>query len=772
MFCDSAHWITTPRLGTGLLAPASPMLRRRFDLDKPVVKATLMITALGLYEAYLNGERVGHEQLQPGWTDYHKRLQVQSYDVTSLLTTGGNMLGSFLGDGWYSGKVAHMDRELCYGDRPMLKAMLTVEHDDGSTSRVVSDEQWQWTDGPILSSDLLDGERYDARQEVWGWCVAGGEDVAFWRQVEVGQPPVKPAMVVSEAPPVRVTETLMPISDPWRGQAGWHGRVWLFDLGQNFAGKVRLKIRGPRGMTVRLRFAEVLTPDQKQLDCSNLRSVVATDTYTLQGDPKGESWTPRFTFHGFRYVELRFHAQWLQRAKAQGLDIEPISRDTITGLVLHNDMTRIGQFETGHDLVNKLQNNIVWGQRSNFLEVPTDCPQRDERLGWTGDAQVFASTASFNYDTTGFFKKWGHDLTDSQGQGGEIPYVSPNVLDDHDAAAGWSDAVVVVPWSAYRASGDRSLLERQYETIRRWAEFQARTARDGVRGDPDFGIFAGFGDWLALDNDSNDPSNNATPKPLIGTAYHAYSQGLFARIAKLLGHEADAKAASEARDRAILAFNQHYIANGKVKVRSQTSHLMALAFDVLDASLRPGVFEDLLDLLNEREGHLCTGFLGTPLWCEVLTRFGRIDKAFDLLLVESYPGWLYPVTLGATTMWERWNSWHPEQGFVELGMNSLNHYAYGAVGDWMYRRIAGIDLDMSEDVGPKLVMRPNADRRLGSCRASLDSVVGRIESVWAIEGDKVTYTMKIPEGIAASVVLPGEKEQAIPAGEHVFTQAL
>ena len=771
MFGEESRWIATPLRGTGYNAPPSPMLRRRFELSATPVRAILTITALGLYEPWLNGQRVGREELQPGWTDYRKRLHARTYDVIEHLRAGGNILGCFLGDGWYSGKVSGSNRGCTYGTQPALRATLEATDAQGRVTCVNTDGDWQWCPGPVRSADLMDGEHYDARYEVPGWCdpavessVASADAHEHWQAVRVVKPQIEPARIEpSPAPPIRVTEALRVVAEPVR-LGGWDGVRTIFDFGQNFAGKVRLSVKGPAGATLRLRYAEVLKPGGKELDRSNLRSCIATDTYTLRGDPRGETWSPRFTFHGFRYCEVSHDQRW-SAADAE-VPIQSFTRESLVGLPMHSDMPVRGTFRSGHDLLNRLQQNIVWGARSNFIDVPTDCPQRDERLGWTGDAQVFAATASFNFDTTGFYHKWLNDLEDAQQPGGEIPRVAPNVNPYADAGAGWSDAVVVVPWQAYRASGDRALLAEHFDMMDRWARYQANTATDGTRGDPDGDIWAGFGDWLALDGGGNNPFDTATPRLLVGTAYHAYSQRLFARIARLLGREQEAARAGHAAERAAAAFRRHFVTDGRVNVASQTAHLMALAFDLLEPSLRPTVFQDLLGLLEQHDGHLATGFLGTPLWCDTLTRFGRIDLACDLLLTQTYPGWLYPVTLGATTMWERWNSWHPDRGFVDTSMNSLNHYAYGAVGDWMYRHVAGIDLDLAEDTGPLLRLQPWPDVRLGHCEAALDAPVGRIESHWRIEDGKTTYRFAVPVGIKCELALPGEARREIGAGRH------
>jgi alpha-L-rhamnosidase len=750
-------------------------LRRRFELASRPEKAHLLITALGVYEAWINGRRVGQDELRPGWTDYGKRLPVQVYDVTAHLRSGCNCLGAWLGDGWCCGKVGPIDRGVLYEAQSALRAALAVTDAAGTKTVVVSDEAWSWHEGPILADDLIDGEHYDARREVEGWCDAcppeSADEVPGWRSAALLTPRREPAAwVVSAAPPVRVTQRLRPVADPQPGAGSWGRSGFLFDLGQNFTGKVELRVTGPRGLTLMLRFAEVLTVDGRDLDRRNLRTAQATDCYTLKGDPAGETWSPRFTFHGFRYAQIQYDNQ--AAASSAGVQLQPFTRDTLTGLVMHNDLPRIGQFETGHALLNRLQENIVWGQRSNFLEAPTDCPQRDERLGWVGDAQVFAPTAAFNFDVSGFFAKWLDDLADSQLPDGQIPSVAPNVLEQRDSAAGWSDVVVLVPWAMMRAYGDRAQLARHYPMMKRWIDFQCRTARDGTRGSDAAGLFTGFGDWLALDGEGSDPFQNLTPKMLIGTAYHAHTLSVFADLADRLGHTTDAQQARLCRDRAVAAFQREFVRDGQLTVASQTAHLMALAFDLLPDAQRAGVFADLLALLAAHDHHLTTGFLGTPLWCPVLSRFGRTDLAYNLLLTTTYPGWLYPVTLGATTMWERWNSWHPEQGFVDLSMNSLNHYAYGAVGDWMYRHIAGIQLDLGLTDQPRLDLRPCPDVRLGHCRASLRSPAGMIESRWAIQGQSVRYQVSVPAALSATFAAPGQAPLTLEPGPHHFEYPL
>jgi alpha-L-rhamnosidase len=758
-----ARWITTPLQGTGRVSPPVPVLRGKLELPAKPTSARLTITAWGVYGAQINGRRVGRDELQPGWHDYRKRLYAQQYDVADLLQAGRNALAVWLGDGWAVGHVANLDRGVLYAQRPRLWARLEVQGADGSNQTLITDDHWRWQESPIRAADLFDGEHHDARRSI---------DDAAWQPVEVLEDLAGPAEAsLSPAPPIRVTQQLPAVAEPITVDYWNNRKAFVFDFGQNFTGKVQLQLRGAAGLTLMLRHAEVLKPDGKRPDTSNLRTCRATDSYTLRGDPAGETWSPRFTFHGFRYAELSYDGNF--HTPGGDAPLDPPARDSAVGLVMHSDMRRIGTFQTGHPLLNRLHQNIVWGLRSNVLDVPTDCPQRDERLGWTGDAQVITATAGFLYDTSGFFEKWIGDLADAQDEHGRVPSFAPTFRDPVDSGAGWSDAAVIVPWQTYRCTGRRELLEQAYPMMRRWAEYQAATADDGVRGRSTGKGHVGYGDWLALDGKTDAAGDTATPKDLIGTAYHAYSQRLFARIAALLGHDADRDAANAAADLAVAAFGRCFVQDGRLTVASQTSHLLALGFDLLDEADRPGVLEALLVLLRESDGHLQTGFLGTPMWGPVLTRFGRTDVMVDLLLQEGYPGWLYPVTLGATTMWERWNSWHPEQGFVDTSMNSLNHYAYGAVGDWMHRTLGGIDLDLSEDRGgPGLVMRPHADHRLGHCDCGLDSAVGRIESSWRVEGDWVRYRMLVPEGVPAVRVTPGGDRQPLTAGAHEFDEAL
>jgi alpha-L-rhamnosidase len=752
----SASWVSTLIEEGGLTLPPAPLLRKSFHVTKPILQARLYVSALGLYEAHLNGRRIGDDYFRPGWTDYRRRVQYQTYDVTQYLHRGENALAAMLGDGWYSGRIAGLDRGMQYGTKPALLAQLEIVHQDGTTMRVVSDGSWLWREGPIRRQDMLEGEEFDARCEIERWDEAGCDEGPFSKVVPIDWPDAK--LVASPAQPVRVRAELRPIAPPVVAPGGWGRSTYIFDLGQNFAGIARLAVKGPRGLTMRLRYGEMLASDGS-LYTANLRSACAIDLYTLKGDADGETWTPRFTCHGFRYVELSYQSRL-------GGTLAPITEGAITGLVLMSDTPEAGEFSCSDPLVDQLQSNIQWGQRSNFLEAPTDCPQRDERLGWTGDAQVFAPTAAFNMDVAAFFTKWSRDCDDAQKPCGGLPSVAPNVLDDEDGGPGWSDARVLCPWAMYNAYGDIRLLKHHYEAMKRWLEWQAGTMKDGLRCYDGCGYFQGYSDWLALDSTWQSVWS-ATPRDFIGTAYFAHSAGTMREIAGLLGRQEDAARFARLREEAVDGFNRHFVTPaGRLAVQTQTAHLMALAWDLLPAQFRAAAFARLLALLEERKWHLSTGFLGTPLVCPVLTRFGRTDLAYRVFLQQDYPGWLFPVRNGATTMWERWNSWTPEQGFGDVGMNSFNHYAYGAIGRWMVDTIAGLAIDPDCPAYKHVLVAPQPGGGLTHARAALNSIHGRIETAWRIEGDRFHLEVLLPANVTAEAALPDGTKRALAAGRH------
>ena len=738
---SGAKWIGDRRRATKG-EPPCPYLRRAFQLPAPVQRATLHWAALGVADLHLNGEKIGCDFLMPGWSDFRRRAQVMTADVTTMVRAGNNMLGAILADGWYTGTLLWKNERNHYGTHPQLLARLEVELHDGSVVSVATGHEWEMRDGPILFSDIYHGESYDARRELGDWCVPGASSRG-WCRADIF-PAYRGALVRKINEPVRVTQTLRPrkITEPEPG-------VYVFDVGQNFSGLCRLKVRGRRGQKITLKFAEMLNADGTVYR-ENLRLARATDTYICRGGGT-EEWTPRFTFHGFRYVEVT------------GLDKGP-SPELLTALVLHTDMQPTGKFRCSNPLLNRLDRNIRWGLRGNFLDIPTDCPQRDERLGWTGDAQIFVGTAAFHYNVGDFFRKWLQDLRDGQRGDGAYPDVAPDVLGKYGPQqfgnAAWADAGVICPWQIYRHYGDKEILVENYEAMKRWIGFQRRTSENLVRPRTN------YGDWLAID--AVTAPNAPVPCDLVGTAYFAHTTDLMAKIAGALGRKTDARNFRHLHGRIVGAFNNAYVTpDGRVVGHCQTAYLLALAFDLLPAKLRPKAFAHLVDLVEVRGCHLTTGFIGTPLLLPVLSRFGRTDLAYKILLQEDYPSWLYTVRNGATTMWERWNSYTKEHGFGDVGMNSFNHYAYGAVGEWMYAVIGGI-----RSTAPgfkKILFAPEPGGGLRSAECQLDTPRGRAACCWKLRGTTLRGEVIVPPQTTADLRLPGQQTKKLSPGAHRFT---
>jgi len=742
----TAAWVGTAPSPTDSVGGPSPLFRRAFRLTGAVASARIYATSLGLYELYLNGQRVGDGLFTPGWTSYNRRLQYQTYDVTALLRSGPNAVGAELGDGWYRGQLGFNGQRNVYGKRLGLLLQLEIRYQDGRTERIVPDSAWRTSTGPILASDIYGGETYDARQERIGWANAGYDD-RTWAPVQtLESPPPKSRLLAPESPPVRRVVELRPVGIR-RSASG----ETIFDLGQNFTGWARLKVNGTAGTVVTLRFAEVL--DRRgDLYTENLRRANQTDRYTLRGGGP-ETYEPHFTFHGFRYVGVR------------GL---PAAADssTITGIVVSSDLQETGAFETSDSLLNQLQHNIVWGQRSNFLDVPTDCPQRDERLGWTGDAQVFAPTAAYNFDVSGFFSKWLGDVAADQDVSGSLPWVIPDVLHADSAnasgTAGWSDAAVIVPWTMYVAYGDRGLLARQYPSMRAWVEFERRRAGADLLWQPGWQ----FGDWLALHSDDPSYPGATTNTDFIATAYFAHSADLVAQAARALGKGDDAERYEALFRDVQAAFNREFVsATGRVGENTQTAYALAIAFHLLPDSLIRAAADRLAADVQARGVHLTTGFLGTPQLLPVLGGTGHLDVAYGLLMQRSYPSWLYPITRGATTMWERWDGIRPDSSFEDAGMNSFNHYAFGAVGAWMYSAIGGIQLDPQVPGGKAVWITPQPGGGLTFARAALETLYGRVMSSWKLDGPRFVLDVTVPPNTSANVLLWGTTAQAVRGAE-------
>lgn len=720
----------------GKVVPASfaaNQLRHAFTLPhKKVARARLYATALGLYEAHLNGRRVGRDQLAPGWTDYHERVQYQTYDVTTLLRPGTNAIGTYLAPGWYAGNVGMFGPHQ-YGERPALLAQLEVEFTDGTTQRIESGTRWRATSGPIVAADLLSGETYDARRETAGWTSPGFDDKG-WLDV-VGAEGAAPGLIVAQVGgPVRVAKEL-PVRKVTEPRPG----VFVMDLGQNMVGSVRLRVSGDAGTTVRLRHAEVLNPDGT-VYTANLRSAAATDTYTLKGGGE-ETYEPRFTFHGFRYVEVT------------GFPGTPPA-SALTGRVMHTSAPFTFEFETDVPMLNKLHSNITWGQRGNFLSVPTDTPARDERLGWTGDINVFAPTAAYTMESARFLTKWLVDLRDGQTAEGAFTDVAPMVGTVGNGVAGWGDAGVTVPWALYQAYGDRQVLADAWSSVRAWVAYLEKNSDKLLRP------AAGYGDWLNVSDE--------TPKDVVATAYFAHSADLAARTATELGE--DAAPFRDLFERVRAAFQGAYVsADGRVKGDTQSAYVLALSMDLLPDALRTAAADRLVELIEAKDWHLSTGFLGTPRLLPVLTATGHTDVAHRLLQQRSFPSWGYQIDRGSTTMWERWDSIRPDGTFQTPDMNSFNHYAYGSVGEWMYTNIAGISA--GRPGFRHIVVRPRPGGGVTSARATFTSLYGPVSTQWRQGSTGFTLTCEVPPNTTAEVWVPTDDPAGVGHARAEFLRA-
>jgi alpha-L-rhamnosidase len=737
---DWTAWFVTPDWDEDASRPQPcPLLRREFDVRPGLSSARLYVTALGVYEAELNGQPVGDHVLAPGWTSYDHRLRYQTFDVMGLLREGRNAIGAILGDGWYRGRLGfNGGRRNIYGDRLALLAQLALEYEDGSTDLVVTDDAWRAATGPILAADLYDGETYDARLERPGWSTPGYDDRG-WSGVRLVERDLG-TLVAPTGPPVRRTELVEPVSVTTSPS----GRT-ILDFGQDLVGRLRITVRGEAGDTVTLRHAEVL--EGGELCTRPLRLAQATDRYTLRGGGP-ETWEPRFTFHGFRYAEVE---GWPGELRAG--DVEAV--------VCHSDLERTGWFECSDPLINRLHENVVWSMRGNFLDIPTDCPQRDERLGWTGDIQVFAPTACFLYDAAGFLVSWLRDLAAEQDASGAVPFVVPDPLGRPTTpAAAWGDAAVIVPWVLYRRYGDVGVLADQYPSMRAWVDCLAERAGEDRLWDQGFQ----FGDWLDPSAPPDRPWDARTDPHLVATAYFARSAELLGRAAGVLGRADDEERYLALAGEVRAAFGDEYVTpNGRVTSDSATAYALALEFGLLpDAGQRRHAGKRLAALVRASGYRIGTGFVGTPLVCDALCDVGECDAAFRLLMQRECPSWLYPVTMGATTIWERWDSLLPD-GSVNPGeMTSFNHYALGAVADWLHRTVGG--LAPAEPGYRRIDMRPRPGGGLTSARARHRTPYGMAECSWRIDGRTIEVDVVVPPNATASIALPGSDADPVEVG--------
>lgn len=695
---------------------------KNFRCAAKAEKAILKITALGVYEAKLNGERVGDFILAPGWTSYLNRLQVQSYDVTDMLKTE-NSLEVTVGQGWRAIASKRDGSDfLGYRDTALI-AELTIVYADGTAESIVTDSSWTARESKLRYTNIYDGDIYDATFK------AGSARHCICVDLE------KDMLIPQEGEKI-VEQERMPALQVIKTPAG----ETVIDFGQNMTGYVEFRIKGTPGVQATISHGETLDRDGNFYN-ANYRSADAQIKFICDGEE--HTYKSALTFFGFRYIRLE---NWP----------DEIKKENFTAVVVHSDIRRTGYFECSDETVNKLFKNIIWGQKSNFLDVPTDCPQRDERLGWTGDAQVFVRTASLNFDVERFFKKWLHDLAADQGRDGCVPHVVPNIFDDMGGSSAWSDAAVICPWEIYRTYGDKKILEDQFDSMKAWIDWMRERSENGKRS----GGFH-FGDWLGLDSPEGS-YKGATPEELIATAYYKYSTELFIKAAHALGR--DVAEYENIPAEAAAAFRREYMENGRVKNATQTGCVLALCFDITDD--RAATATQLNELVK-RAGHLETGFVGTPYLLHALSDNGYAETAYDLLLRREYPSWLYPISKGATTVWEHWDGIKPDGTMWSTDMNSFNHYAYGAVADWMYGAAAGINSDPDRPGFEHIIFRPVTDERLNFVRASIDTRRGTVASEWRRENGRIKYIFTVPEGCGASVIIGGEKHE-VGAGTHEF----
>ena len=740
-----ADWVVQPVTFADTINRPAQLFRKGFELGKKPVRAMLFITAQGMYAAMLNRNKVSSDWLTPGWTSYNKRLQYQVYDVTALVKRGENALAVTLANGWYRSPLGWVTNKDIYGKQLALLARLEVQFADGTSEWINTDKSWKTSTGAIRFSEIYNGETVDMQRYDAGWDNAPFND-QNWSPVALANFD-KQRLLPTINEPVTAKEQFAPI----RIFTTPNGET-VADFGQNLVGWVRLKANGKPGDTITVTHAEVLDKTGNMY-YANLRGAACKNTYVTNG--KGENiFHPQFSWQGFRYAAIKGYPGKL-------------TADKLEAVALYSDMPQEGTFSTGHALVNQLQHNIQWGQRGNFLDVPTDCPQRDERLGWTGDAQAFSATAAYNFGVRNFFAKWLADVEADQVEGA-VPWVVPNVLSSTNVnSAGWSDVATIIPWNMYLAYGDTSILAASYPSMTAYLGSLQKAAGPDNLWDSGFH----FGDWLFYrPDDDNDGRAAVTEKYLIAQCFYAHSADLLAKAAKVLGKTSDAAKYNQLAADIRVAFQREYLTpGGRLVSGTQTAYVLALQFDMLPVALRQQAAARLAHSVRDY-GHLTTGFLGTPYLNHLLTQYGYHDLATRLLLRVKYPSWLYPVTMGATTIWERWDGQKPDSSFQNPGMNSFNHYAYGAIGDWLYKRVAGIDIDAGAPGYRNIILKPHPVDTLGKVQASLQTPYGKLAATWYSSADSAYYEVTIPHNATATIHLPAENGlQVLEANKPLFT---
>lgn len=723
-------------------------LQKVWTITNEVDFARAYITALGLYELRINGIKVGDQLLTPGWTSYHHRVQYQTYDISTLLKVGENILTIYLAEGWYKGMGFEEPYE--YGKNLAALLEMHITYKQGSEEIIKTDETWKELQGPFKTATIYNGETYDARIQ---------ENDSNRKDIQCLEEP-KVTLVAQVNEPVRVTQSLKPVAilQTPKGET-------VLDMGQNMVGRIKMTVRAPKGTEICLSYGEVLDKEGNFYR-ENLREAKQQAVYITQGQGI-ETYAPTFTFYGFRYV------------KVEGYPKEQLDIESFIGEVIHSDMKKAGTLVTDNPLINQLYQNVIWGQRGNFVDIPTDCPQRNERLGWTGDAQVFIKTALYNYEGALFFKKWLTDLKLDQADDGSVPFVVPNILPEKTFGSGWSDAATVIPWTLYQMYGDKEILANQYQSMKAWVEKVRSLATRGTLWETKIQ----FGDWLSLDGDPNLPIG-ATPIPIIATAYHARSTKILAKAAKVLGYEEEARIYNNLVQQIVADFQAEFVTpNGHILGATQTSYILPLAFDLLTAEMAKKAASELHRMIVANDYHLTTGFLGTPHLCSVLSKHGYHETALRLLLQEEYPSWLYQVKQGATTIWERWNSLNPDGTFNDSGMTSFNHYAYGSIAQWLYSTLAGISYDEKEPGFKNAIIAPKIyDLGIREVKSTYETLYGLLSSEWSLDNNEATLKVCIPVNTKATVKLPSfatniqldqqavtKKIFCLGSGEYKFT---
>jgi alpha-L-rhamnosidase len=742
-----AQWIT-PGFNEDTAMRPSPIFRKAFPVTKKIRQAVAFITAHGLYEAEINGHKVGDAYLTPGWTSYTKRLQYQAYDVTALLQQGKNVVGATLGNGWYRGFIGTKPpMPGLYGKDIALLFQMEITYTDGTKTTVLSDNSWKSSTAQVRYAEIYYGSNIDNRLQQKGWSTSNFDD-KNWSGVKTGNFS-KDVLVATINEPVKKHEAFKPVkifTTP-KGEK-------VIDFGQNLVGWVRLKIKGNSGDKIIISHAEVLDKTGN-FYTENLRTARSQDTFILKGGEE-ETFEPAFTFHGFRYIKI------------EGYEGE-IRPENFTAYALYSDMAPAGSFSCSNPLINQLQSNIQWGQKGNFLDVPTDCPQRDERMGWTGDAQVFSRTASYNMNVHAFFDKWLRDLSADQYVTGSVPKVIPNIIvakDGPGGSTGWADVTTIVPWDMYLAYGDKQILKNQYNSMKAWVRYMQDQSKNYL-----WQSGKHYGDWLFYSvNDDRDGTSAITSKYLIAQCFFAHSVQLVINTAKLLGNTADEAYYTIVLHNVKDAYLKEYVTpNGLISSDTQTAYALALQFDMLPEHLRQQAAARLVSNIRRYNNHISTGFLGTPYICHVLSRFGYADVAYQLLLQDTYPSWLYPVKMGATTIWERWDGIKPDGSFEISEMNSFNHYAYGAIGDWMYRVIAGIDTKIDGPGYKQIIIKPTIGGNLTNVNADYETIYGKVSSHWKIYNGKLQLDVTIPANTTATIYVPATKYAIVLENDKAIT---